>query len=57
MSRLNFQKEARHDILELPENAPIALSPDEEHLLYGWRLENIVDLSDPELIELLEILN
>lgn len=57
LSRLNFQKEARHDILELPENAPIALSPDEEHLLYGWRLENIVDLSDPELIELLEILN
>ncbi|GEK90642.1 hypothetical protein [Alkalibacterium kapii] len=57
LAHLNFQKEFVNEIIELPENAPIALSPNEDYLLYGWRLEYIIDLSDPELIELLAILN
>ncbi|WP_368646336.1 hypothetical protein AB4027_05535 [Alkalibacterium putridalgicola] len=57
LAHLHFEDEAVIEIMDLPENAPIALSPTEEYLLYGWRLENIIDLSNPELIELIEILN
>jgi len=57
LSHLDFEQETVENILELPEDAPIALSPSEEHVLYGWRLEYITDLSDPELVPLIEILN
>ncbi|MDZ7835868.1 MAG: hypothetical protein U5K84_11630 [Alkalibacterium sp.] len=57
LSHLDFENETVENILELPEDAPIALSPSEEHVLYGWRLEYITDLSDPELVPLIEILN
>lgn len=57
LSHLDFENETVEEIMELPEDAPIALNPTEDYLLYGWRLENIIDLSDPELFELIEILN
>ncbi|SFC53172.1 hypothetical protein SAMN04488102_10960 [Alkalibacterium subtropicum] len=57
LAHLHFEDETVIEVMDLPEDAPIALSPSEEYLLYGWRLENIIDLSDPELIELIEILN
>ena len=56
LSHLDFENESVEEVLELPEDAPIALSPTEEYLLYGWRLEYIIDLSDPELVELVELI-
>ncbi|MFO8069524.1 MAG: hypothetical protein R6U02_06075 [Alkalibacterium sp.] len=57
LSYLDFENEEIEEVLELKEDAPIALSPSEEYLLYGWRLEYIVDLSDKRLIPLLEEFN
>lgn len=57
LSHLDFENESVQEIMALPEDAPIALNPTEEYLLYGWRLENIISLSDPELFELIETLN
>ncbi|WP_423189211.1 hypothetical protein ACO1PF_11560 [Alkalibacterium sp. f15] len=54
LSYLDFENEEIKEVMELPEDAPIALSPSEDYLLYGWRLEYIITLSEPRMIPLLE---
>ncbi|OJF90941.1 hypothetical protein [Alkalibacterium sp. 20] len=57
LSYLDFENEEIEEVMELSEDAPIALSPSEEYLLYGWRFEYIIDLSEQRMIPLLEEFN
>lgn len=57
LSYLDFENEETEEVMPLPEDAPVALSPSEEYILYGWRLEYIADLEEGELFPLLEVLN
>lgn len=57
LAHLDFENETVEEVMEVPEDAPIALSPTEEYLLYGWRLENIVDISKQNIIPILEDMN
>jgi len=53
LSHLDFEEETVHDVLDLPYDAPIALSPNERYVLYGWRYEYIIDLESEEMLSLL----
>lgn len=57
LARLDFETETTEEIMALPQEAPIELSPTEEYLLYGWRFENIIDLTSLEMIPLIEEMN
>lgn len=41
---LNFDQSKSETIISLPENAPVALSPNEKYVLFGWQFENVIDL-------------
>lgn len=43
LGKLDFKKSKIDPILDLPDNAPIQISPDGEHFLYGWRFEYAID--------------
>lgn len=45
LARLNFKKSKVEPIVDLPDNAPIQISPDGTRSLYGWRFENVIDLN------------
>ncbi|MFC6464441.1 hypothetical protein ACFP65_05370 [Marinilactibacillus sp. GCM10026970] len=45
---LDFENNEYENLLELPDNAPIALSPNEQYVLYGWQFENIIELDGTE---------
>ncbi|WP_208560132.1 hypothetical protein [Marinilactibacillus kalidii] len=44
---LDFDYNKLEKYTQLPDNAPILLSPDEQYVLYGWQLEYIIDLDEP----------
>lgn len=46
LQKLNFEEEEKEDIIELPYNAPINLSPNEKFLLFGWQLETVIHLEE-----------
>lgn len=50
---MDFEEKKIYSVLSIPESAPIAVSPDEKYILYGWRLENIIDLQNKALYPLL----
>lgn len=41
---LNFDQKKPETIISLPENAPVALSPNEKYVLFGWQFENVIVL-------------
>lgn len=53
LQELDFEQEKTEEIIELPYDAPIALSPDESFVLYGWRYEYIIDLESGEMHSLI----
>lgn len=53
LSKLSFEEGLIEEIIELPENAPILLCPDERFILYGWRYELLIDLDTLEIIPLI----
>lgn len=53
LQQLNFSDESTEDIVELPYDAPVSLSPDERHVLFGWRYEYIIDLRSGEMQSLI----
>ncbi|WP_080146527.1 YqgU-like beta propeller domain-containing protein [Marinilactibacillus piezotolerans] len=50
---LNFADKSMEKVIDLPENAPIALSPSERYILYGWQYEQVIDLNDQSEIHTL----
>lgn len=54
LERLDFDEQKREELLSLPYDAPIKLSPDENFILFGWRFEFIIDLQSLEMHSLLE---
>lgn len=54
LERLDFEEQTTEEIISLPYDAPIELSPDEEFILFGWRYEYIIDLGSNEMYSLLE---
>lgn len=50
---LDFSNEVTEEIINLPYDAPIELSPDERYVLFGWRYEFIIDLSSGDMTSLL----
>lgn len=53
LKRLDFTEQNTEEVLTLPYDAPIALSPDENYILFGWRFEYIIDLENKEMHSLL----
>lgn len=53
LQQLNFSDESTEDIVELPYDAPVSLSPDERHVLFGWRYEYIIDLRSGDMQSLI----
>ena len=53
-SKLNFDSKKIESIIDLPDNAPINISKDGKHCLYGWRYEFVIDLEKEELHSLIE---
>lgn len=53
-SKLNFDSKKTEPIIDLPDNAPISISKDGKHCLYGWRYEFVIDLEKQELHPLIE---
>ncbi|SUX20719.1 Uncharacterised protein [Carnobacterium divergens] len=54
LAKLNFDKRKVESVVELPDNAPILISPDGKSLLYGWRFENIINLDNQKIYSLLK---
>lgn len=54
LSQLDFESETVEEILSLPYDAPICLSPDENHVLYGWRYEYLIELDSGEMHALID---
>lgn len=46
LSILNFDQSKMKPIISLPENAPLAISPNEKYVLYGWQFENVITLEE-----------
>lgn len=53
LMRLDFTNEETEEITDLPYDAPIILSPDERHVLFGWRYEYIINLGSGEMQSLI----
>lgn len=54
LERLDFEEQEKEEIISLPYDAPIALSPEEDFILFGWRFEYIIDLENREMHSLLD---
>ncbi|MCC5889346.1 MAG: hypothetical protein JJU01_02175 [Alkalibacterium sp.] len=54
LEHLDFSEQTTEEIVSLPYDAPIELSPNEEFILFGWRFEYIIDLQTHEMHSLLE---
>ncbi|MCC5895839.1 MAG: hypothetical protein JJU16_10285 [Alkalibacterium sp.] len=53
LQKLDFDNETTEDIIDLPYDAPITLSPDERYVLFGWRYEYIINLRSGEMKSLI----
>lgn len=51
---LDFEEQTTEEIIPLPYDAPIELSPNEDFILFGWRYEYIIDLRTKEMHSLLD---
>ncbi|MCO6017382.1 MULTISPECIES: YqgU-like beta propeller domain-containing protein [Carnobacterium] len=54
LAKLNFEKRKVETIVDLPDNAPILISPDGKSMLYGWRFESIINLENKKIDSLLK---
>lgn len=55
LQKLDFELEEMTEIMKLPYDAPVQLSPNEEFVLFGWRYEYLIDLSKQEMHELVDL--
>lgn len=55
LAELDFEERKIIPILDLPDNAPIQVSPNGKRVLYGWRFENVADLKTKKIYPLLNI--
>lgn len=54
LTQLDFESETVEEIIALPYDAPICLSPDENHVLYGWRYEYLIELDSGDMHSLID---
>ncbi|EXJ22454.1 lipoprotein [Alkalibacterium sp. AK22] len=55
LQKLDFEAEDMTEIMPLPYDAPVLLSPNEEYVLFGWRYEYLIDLGNQEMHELVDL--
>ncbi|SDQ11473.1 hypothetical protein LHA31_00260 [Carnobacterium viridans] len=53
--QLDFDEKAVKPILDLPDNAPIAVSKNGKYSLYGWRFESIIDIEAQKIYSLISM--
>ena len=50
--KLNFEEQKVEKLMEVPDSAPISVAENENHFLYGWRYEYILDVKEQKLYPL-----